>query len=159
MLFLLFSRFQRVGFQSCFITFDYGRFYCYFYWKYLSKQNTKDAILLGLSLGILIQSNFAFVFFLLLLPLYYLIFKLKFKITDIIFFIVGLLISLSSYIVAEIKFHGRGILALIHYISTSHSSASASNLINLPIAIIINILSSYQFHCFHSQLFLLFLLS
>lgn len=106
-----------------------------FLWKYISKQNTKDALLLGLTYGLLIQSNFAFVFFLLLLPIYWLTFKLKFKITEITFFAIGLLITLSSYIVAEIRFHGRGITALINYISSSHSSTST--LINFP-AVTIN---------------------
>lgn len=101
-----------------------------FLWKYISKQNTKDAILLGLTYGLLIQSNFAFVFFLLFLPIYWLVFRLKFKIVEIFFFAIGLLITLSSFIVAEVKFHERGIIALIHYINTSHSSTST--LLSLP---------------------------
>ena len=101
-----------------------------FLWKYINKQNNKDAVLLGLSYGLLIQSNFAFVFFLLLLPIYWFTFRLRFKIAEAIFFIIGLLITLSSFIVAEIKFHGRGTTALIHYIGASHSSFST--LTNLP---------------------------
>jgi hypothetical protein len=102
-----------------------------FLWKYISKQNIKEAILAGLAYGLLIQSNFAFVIFLILLPIYFLIFKLKFKITEITFFAFGLLLALSTYIIAEIKFHGRGIIALIHYISSSHSSKAS--FINIPI--------------------------
>jgi len=105
-----------------------------FLWKYINKQNAKDALLVGLAFGLLIQSNFAFVFFLLLLPIYFLIFRLKFKIAEIAFFIIGLILTLSSYIIAEIKFHGRGIIALIHYISVSHSSTST--LLNFPISTI-----------------------
>ena len=104
-----------------------------FLWKYISKQNKKDAVFLGLTYGLLIQSNFAFVFFLLLLPIYWLTFRLKFRITEITFFTIGLLITLSSYIIAEIKFHERGIIALIKYINASHSSTST--LLNLPTAI------------------------
>src|ERR1035437_5017431 len=107
-----------------------------FLWKYLNKQNSKDAILLGLSFGLLIQSNFAFVFFLSFLPIYWLVFRLKFKITEIAFFTIGLLITLSSFIVAEIKFHGRGIIALTHYITASHPSGSTSaTLLSLPVNI------------------------
>lgn len=108
-----------------------------FLWKYISRQNVKDAVLLGLFYGLLIQSNFAFVFFLLLLSVYWLTFRLKFRIGEIISFTIGLLISLSSYIIAEVKFHGRGIIALIDYIKTSHSSPSA------PFALPVNIANKY----------------
>jgi hypothetical protein len=93
-------------------------------WSYINKQNKKYAILTGFSLGVIIHSNFAFIFFLALLPFYFLVFRIKPKIVDIFSFTAVLILTLSTFILAEIKFHGRSLLALANYLNTPHSSQS-----------------------------------
>ena len=73
-------------------------------WMYLKKQNKILALFIGLSYGLLIQSDFAFLVLLLTIPFYIYFFKLKVKISDALMFSLGLLIALSTFILSYIKF-------------------------------------------------------
>ncbi len=74
-------------------------------WLYLRKPKSILAFLVGIGYGLLIQSDFAFVVLLLTIPLYLYFFKLKLRIKDLLVFSAGLLIAVSTFIIAYIKFH------------------------------------------------------
>ncbi|MDP2649869.1 MAG: hypothetical protein Q8P10_03410, partial [bacterium] len=109
-------------------------FLLFFLWKYACKKKEtslkgiflqdKYAMgLVGLFFGLLVQADFAFGVFLITLPIYWFIYRIKFKLRDFIFFGAGLLLGLSTYILAEIRFNGKGILAIIHFLNSSLSSS------------------------------------
>lgn len=97
-------------------------FLLFFLWKYIDRQEKISAGLIGLFFGILIQADFAFGIFLITLPMYWFIYKRKFRLQDFVFFGAGFLWGISTYILAEIRFNGKGIAAMIHFLSSSLSS-------------------------------------
>ncbi len=98
-------------------------FLLFFLWKYIDNRKNKYAIgLVGLFFGLLIQADFAFGIFLITLPVYWFVYKIKFKIKDFVFLGIGFLLAISTYIIAEIRFNGKAIFAMIHFLSSSLSS-------------------------------------
>lgn len=99
-------------------------FLLFFLWKHINKQkkNVVSIGLMGLFFGVFIQADFAFGLFLIILPIYWFIYKIKFKLLDFIFFGSGFLLGISTYILAEIRFSGKAILAMIHFLSSSLAS-------------------------------------
>lgn len=97
-----------------------------FLWKYLNKQERYIAFFIGILYGILVQSNFSFGLLIFTLPMYLIIFKIKVILKDILFFGFGLLLSLSTFIIAEIKFNGRMTKGMIDFIisDSDHSIIS-----------------------------------
>lgn len=101
-------------------------FLLFFLWRYINKdvvsQNKYTIVLVGLFFGLLIQTDFAFGVFLITLPVCWFIYKIKFKLRDFIFFSTGLLLGLSTYILAEMRFNGKAISAMMHFFNSSLSS-------------------------------------
>ncbi len=97
-------------------------FLLYFLWEFLEKQRKKDVFIVALLFGILIQSNLGNLIFLLLIPIYTLVFKIRIKSLNLFIFLLGLFLSLSSFLLAEIKFGGRGIISTLGFFTKSHSS-------------------------------------
>ena len=97
-------------------------FLLFFLWRYISKQKKTDLLFVGLFFGLLIQADFAFGLFLITLPIYWLSYKIKFRLQDLAFFGIGFLLAISTYILAEIRFNGKAIWAMIHFLSSSLSS-------------------------------------
>ena len=91
-------------------------------WRYLNRHNAKYAAIIGLFLGVLIQSDLAFTIFLIPLLLSVIFFRVKFRIVDLVLFLAGLSLGIITFIIAEIKFHFRGVHALITFLTASHSS-------------------------------------
>ncbi len=112
-------------------------FLLFFLWEYIDKQRKTSSSgilsqdkyltgLIGLFFGFFIQADFAFGIFLITLPIYWFIYKIKFKLQDFVFFGVGFLLGISTYILAEIRFNGKVISAMIHFLSSSLSSPRSS---------------------------------
>lgn len=95
-----------------------------FLWRYVGirSRNKYSTGLIGLFFGILIQADFAFGIFLITLLIYWFVYKIKFRLQDFVFFGSGLLLGVSTYILGEIRFNAKGILAMIHFFSSSLSS-------------------------------------
>ena len=90
-------------------------------WRYIAKQTVKDAIVIGATIALIIQSDFAFGLLLILLPVYFLVFKLKVRFWDFVGFFSSLGIVSLSYVLAEIKFKGRATISMLDFISKSHN--------------------------------------
>lgn len=98
-------------------------FLLFFLWKYTYKKKNKYTIgLAGLFFGLLIQADFAFGLFLITLPIYWFIYKIKLKLQDFALFGAGILVGISSYILAEIRFNGKAILAIMHFFNSGLNS-------------------------------------
>jgi hypothetical protein len=91
-------------------------------WRYIKRQHARDALFTGITMGMLIQSNFAYGIFLLTLPLYFLYFKVKVKLKDIGLFLLGITLSSATYILAEVRFGGKTTRSMIAYLQESASS-------------------------------------
>jgi len=91
-------------------------------WRYINKQKLRTAFLVGVIYGITIQSQLAFAILLIFIPIYFIVFKLKINLKHISVFLVGLLITSSSIILGEVKYHFQGITSLINFISSPHNS-------------------------------------
>lgn len=89
-------------------------------WLHIHKPTYKKAFFIGLIYGILIQSQLANVLLLFTIPLYIIFFKLKFRVKDFFSLLLGFFISLFSYLVVEVKFHGRGIFGAIEFLNGHH---------------------------------------
>ena len=98
-------------------------------WEYARKQHTRYSLLIGISFGLMIQSEFAFLLLLIFLPFYMLIFHIPWRVKHILTFFVGIGSLVSTFLLAEIKFHGQGIrgaLQFLHSGSTTHESFFSS---------------------------------
>lgn len=93
-------------------------------WKYIHQQKIVTALFIGILFGLLIQSNFAFGIFLYLVPVYYFSYRLRFRVMDISAFTGGLLLAVSTYFIAEIKFHGKATMAMVDFLSREGTSRS-----------------------------------
>lgn len=91
-------------------------------WRYITKQTTHKVLLLGILYGVVIQSQLAFVILLLFLPVYFLVFRLKVRFSHVVLFLVGLATATSTIILGEVKYHFQGVISLIHFISSPHST-------------------------------------
>jgi len=107
-------------------------FLLFFLWNYISRQKKSNLVfkenkyllvLIGLFFGLFMQSDFAFAIFLIVLPVYWLIYKIKLRLQDFVFFGTGFLLGISTYILSEIRFNGRAILAMTHFLNSSLSSS------------------------------------
>jgi hypothetical protein len=98
-------------------------------WIYLKKQNKILALFIGLGYGLLIQSDFAFLVLLFTIPLYIYFFKLKVKLSNVLFFSSGLLIALLTFIISYIKFQTNFIQIILSFLvnntGTGFSTSSA----------------------------------
>lgn len=106
-------------------------FLLFFLWNYISRQKKSNLafkenkyllVLIGLFFGLLIQSDFAFGLFLITLPAYWLVYKIKLKLQNFVFFAAGFLLGTSTYILSEIRFNGKAISAITHFLNSSLSS-------------------------------------
>ncbi len=79
----------------------------FFLYTYLRTRTKKYLLFIGLVFGLLVQSDFAFGMFFLTLVLYCIYYRLKLSFRDLSLFFIGVIISASTFILAEIKFHGR----------------------------------------------------
>lgn len=95
-----------------------------FLWQYIQKPSLKLAFFSGLFLGLLVQTNFAYLVMLLVIPIYYFTFRFKWKIWDLVFFVLGLSLALSSFIVAEWKFDWQGVCAILDFLRRSGLDSS-----------------------------------
>lgn len=73
-------------------------------WTFIEKKSPLKVFGIGITFGLLIQSDFAFIVLLLLLPLYIYFFRLKITFKHIISFSLGLLLAMTTFIVSVIKF-------------------------------------------------------
>lgn len=120
-LFQVFSRWLSNPLISLYVV----PFLLLFLWKYMEKQKKKSSVfigLVGLFFGLLIQADFAFGVFLITPPIYWFIYKIKFKLKHFVLFGAGLLLGLITYILAEIRFSGKGILAMLNFFNSSFDS-------------------------------------
>lgn len=76
-------------------------------WRFVKKPTVLRAFLIGISYGLLIQADFSFLLFLLTIPLYWIGLRLSWNIKYIVALLVGILIGVSSFLIAEVKFHGQ----------------------------------------------------
>lgn len=104
-----------------------------FLWKYIHVQKPSISFFIGILFGLLIQFNFQYVLFLSTLIMYFWYFKLHIRVSDSITFLVGLLISVSSFIVADIKFGGRTVFNMIHFFTNSNTLDQSASQIFLTI--------------------------
>lgn len=111
-------------------------FLLFFLWKFEDKekktnsqsmppQNKHILGLVGLFFGLLVQADFAFGVFFIILPIYGFVYRIKLKLQDLVFFVAGLLLGVGTYVLAEIRFNGKGILAMIHFLNSSLSLPKA----------------------------------
>lgn len=93
-------------------------------WNYIKKPQLWVAFVIAVCYGIIIQADSAYVLLLLTIPVFWIIFRFRATLKDISAFIVGLLLSLSSFFIAEIKFHEQGIKGMIVHLQkgTPHHS-------------------------------------
>ena len=97
----------------------------FFLWRYLDRQKKTSLVyivLVGLFFGLLIQADFAFGLFLIVLPLYWIVYKIKPTLKSFIFLGTGFLLGIGTYVLAEIKFNGKTILAVMDFLSSSLSA-------------------------------------
>lgn len=94
-------------------------------WRYISQQSPKNALLTGVMYGLVIQSQLAFILLLIFLPVYFLVFKIRVRIKDIFLFVLGLILTSSTIILGEAKYHFQGTTSLIHFILSPHSSSQS----------------------------------
>ncbi|HEV2339157.1 MAG TPA: glycosyltransferase family 39 protein [Patescibacteria group bacterium] len=93
----------------------------FFLWDFLEKPRALSALLSGVLFGIFIQGEFAFALLLICLPLFLFIFKTHITIKQCAAFLIGLLLLLSSFFIAEIKFHFQGIKGAVSFLyNTDH---------------------------------------
>lgn len=97
-----------------------------FLWKYLIKSSRHDAFFSGLFFGALIQTNFAYGIMVLLVPIYLWYFRIKPRFSHIVLFGVGILTSVSSFIVADLKFGGQAISAMMKFFLHERSDSNVS---------------------------------
>lgn len=97
-------------------------------WKYINNQSNLYALLMGFFLGLTVQANFAFIFLLFSLVLILYLFHIKFRLNQLFYFLIGLMIGTSSIWVADIKFHGLALSGILTFFkSPDLSSSSASS--------------------------------
>lgn len=89
----------------------------------IKKPSFLSFFLTGIGFGLLVQSDFAFISCFLTLPFYFLLLKQKRDIRILGIFL-GLLVSMSTFVISEIKFHGKTIQTLFSFIF-SHSGTSS----------------------------------
>lgn len=107
-----------------------GPLLLYFLYTYVKNREKKYLFFIGLVLGLLIHADFAFGMFFITLLLYCIYYRLKFSLRDILLFFLGLCISVSTFILAEIKFQGRTMQSLLNFISHSAGSKDAAQIVN-----------------------------
>ncbi len=95
----------------------------FFLWRFIKQQQKKDLILTGLFFGFLIQADFAFGLFLIVLPIYWLIYKIKLTLQSFLLLGLGFLLGTSTYVISEIRFKGKAILAIADFLNSSLSSS------------------------------------
>jgi hypothetical protein len=109
-------------------------------WKYLKKQTSLLASLIGFGYGLLIQSDFAFAVLLFTVPLYIYFFKIKTKISNFLAFSLGLLVTLSTFILTYIKFNiNLGQIALSFLVNNTGIGFSTGNSLISLIDSVVNI--------------------
>lgn len=94
----------------------------YFLWQYLHKQTVFTAILIGLFFGLLIQSDFAFIVVLFILPLYYFAFRLKFSFRDFSAFVGGWIAGMLPFFISYLKFQTNIVAIIAEFLSKSAGS-------------------------------------
>ncbi|MBI2026140.1 MAG: hypothetical protein HYT06_02045, partial [Candidatus Levybacteria bacterium] len=108
-------------------------FLLFFLFRFLTKQKRIDAFLSAVFLGLLIQANLGNLIFLFLLPIFFVVFKIRIKSLNIPLFLLGLFLNLSTFLIAEIRFSGRGITSIMEFFNKTHSSYVFS--LNYPISL------------------------
>lgn len=99
------------------------------FWQYLQKPKTSNAFFSGLFLGLLIQSQFAYAFLLVLLPIYLWHFRPKTTFAHGIAFITAGLATTSTFLAAEIKFGGQATGSIVNFILHHDSNPAASSVL------------------------------
>lgn len=102
-------------------------------WKYIHTKKPLTSFFIGILFGLLIQFNFQYLLILSTIFTYIWYFKLRIKMQDIISFIIGLLISLSTFIVADIKFGGKTVINIIRFFTNSNNFNQSASQILLTI--------------------------
>lgn len=85
-------------------------------WDFIKKQSSKRSLFIGILYGLLVQSEIANALLLVTLPVFVLFFKVKIRFAHVAAFFAGLLLSLSTYVLVEIKFEGRGVKAILDFL-------------------------------------------
>ncbi|HSA83953.1 MAG TPA: hypothetical protein VLF20_03635, partial [Patescibacteria group bacterium] len=93
----------------------------YLLWKYLHKPSALVAGGIGLLYALLIHSDFAYVVFVLLLPIYYFAYSLRFRMWDILSFGAGLLLGLTTFFLTYLKFQTNIVNIVFGFIFKSSS--------------------------------------
>lgn len=91
----------------------------YILWQYLQKQHPIYALLAGFLYGLLIQTNFAFLVMMFSLPIYYVVFKLRFSLRDIAVFTLGWLVGMLPFFISYIKFQTNIVGIILQFLSHS----------------------------------------
>lgn len=94
-------------------------------WQFIEKQTSRNSLLLAIIYGLVIQSQLAFGALLMFLPVYLLVFKVKINLKHLILFFTGLLISTSTIILGEVKYHFQGMQSLFNSLATSHKMSQS----------------------------------
>ena len=100
-------------------------------WKFVEKQDLKKSFSIGILYGSLLHADIAYLICLISLPLIYLVFRIKLKLSEIFFIITGLLIALIPFFLVEIKFKGKGIKSVLGYLETNSSSFDLGQFIKI----------------------------
>lgn len=107
----------------------------------LKKPSFLTFLATGIGYGLLVQADFAYSIFLLTVPFYFYFLKNK-KDKSIVGFIIGLLAAVSSFILVEIKFHGKTVIALSHFFFSPQHMPAATSKLSLAADKIQNLFSS-----------------
>jgi len=99
-------------------------------WDMLDKPTVKKSLLVGLLLGIMIQVQLANLILLISIPLLLIVFRPRLNFRIVGAFFAGLIVVLSSYFLVEIKFGGRGVLALMNFLNGHESAGPNIRFIN-----------------------------
>jgi len=85
-------------------------------WNYLERPSKTYAFAVGIFFGLMTQANLAYGLLLFTLPLYWLVFHFRLRPVDVILFLAGLGMGLSTFIISEIKFKWMGFKSVLEYV-------------------------------------------
>lgn len=100
----------------------------YYSWIYFTKKTYLSLVLWSISLGVLIQSDFANIFFIISIMILFFVFRFIPSLQQIAIFILAFSATMATYIISEIKFHARSTQAVLSYLS--HHSGTGDLIIS-----------------------------
>ncbi len=90
--------------------------------RYRQKNTIKWALLTGILLGVLVHSNTGYLLIMILIPIHVIFFRLYKNIKSLAALIVGFMTMLVSFVFAELKFNGQGVIGAIDFLTKPKES-------------------------------------